>query len=144
MNFERNAPAAARKIAAPDVIEPPAGTFSNCRVAGGLVFVSGQHAGSSGGAIGGASMLAQAREALRRVIALVTAAGASRADIIKLTVFVTDMSRRNEVTAARREAFREPFPCSTLVEISALAEPDLLVEIEATAVLPDSKQGSGS
>jgi 2-iminobutanoate/2-iminopropanoate deaminase len=137
-------PAAAReirKIVAADVAEPPPGVFSNCLAVGDTIYVSGQHAGADAGAIGGANMLAQAREAFRRVVALVRAAGAAPADIVKLTIYVTDMTRRGEVSAARKEFFAEPFPCSTLVEIAALAAPDLLVEIEAIAVLRAAPEG---
>jgi 2-iminobutanoate/2-iminopropanoate deaminase len=109
--------------------------FSNCIVVDNTIHVSGQHAGTPRGAVGGASMLEQAREAFRRVLALIEAAGGTADDVVKVTIYVCDMSRRAEVSAARREVFAEPFPCSTLVGISALAEPDLLVEIEADAVI---------
>jgi enamine deaminase RidA (YjgF/YER057c/UK114 family) len=55
------------------------------------------------------------------------------ADVAKLTVYVTDISQKAAIGSARREFFSGDFPCSTLVEVSALAEPGLLVEIEAIA-----------
>nr|WP_282571924.1 RidA family protein [Roseomonas acroporae] len=110
--------------------------FSNCLVAGGFIHVSGQHAGTPTGAIGGDSVEAQTREALRRVLALIEAAGGRASDVVKLTVFLTDMSRRAEVGTARREVFAEPFPCSTLVGVEALVSPDLLVEIDALVLAP--------
>ncbi|HVB88711.1 MAG TPA: RidA family protein [Beijerinckiaceae bacterium] len=125
---------AIHKVTTPAAPEPPSGLFSNCLVVGDQVHVSGQHAGTQDGAVGGASMLEQTREALRRVLALVEAAGGDAAGVVKLTIYLTDMNRRGEVSAARREVFKEPFPCSTLIGISALAEPGLLVEIEAIAV----------
>ncbi len=128
-------PAMIRKIASPAVPEPPPGLFSNCLVAGDTIYISGQHAGSPQGPIGGASMLEQSREAFRRVLALIAAAGGSADDIVKLNVYLCDMSRRAELSAARREFFAEPFPCSTLVGVSALADADLLVEIDALAVI---------
>ncbi len=126
---------AIRVVTSAAVAEPPPGLFSNCLVVGDTIHVSGQHAGTPQGAVGGASVLAQSREALRRVLALIEAAGGTADDVVKLTVYLRDMSRRAEVSAARREVFAEPLPCSTLVGISALAEPDLLVEIDAIAVL---------
>ena len=56
-------------------------------------------------------------------------------DIVKVVIFVTDIKRREEVWKARREAFSGDFPVSTLVEVRALAAPELLVEVEAIAVL---------
>jgi len=125
---------AVRKITTPAAPEPPPGLFSNCLVVGNTIHISGQHAGSPQGAIGGSSMLEQSREAFRRVLALITAAGGTADDVMKLTIYLCDMTRRAEFSAARREFFAEPFPCSTLVGVSALAGPDLLVEIDALAV----------
>ncbi|MGC1780016.1 MAG: RidA family protein [Xanthobacteraceae bacterium] len=128
-------PRSIRTVTSPAVPEPPPGLFSNCLVVGEVIHVSGQHAGTPRGAVGGASMLMQAREAFGRVLALVRAAGGCTDDVLKVTIYVCDMSRRAEVSAARREVFDEPFPCSTLVGVSALAQPDLLVEIDAIAVI---------
>lgn len=129
-----------QKITAAAVEEPGPGLFSNCLVAGGFVFVSGQHAGGPDGAVGGDDMAAQAREAFRRVLALLEAAGCQSADVVKLTVFIKDIARRAAVSAVRKEFFADPFPCSTLVEVSGLAFPDLLVEIEAMALAPESRR----
>ncbi|MFT8242932.1 RidA family protein [Roseomonas sp. BN140053] len=116
--------------------EPPPGLFSNALVVGSTVYLSGQHAGAPGGGLlGDGSVLDQTRQALRKLVALVEAAGGSAADIVKLTVYLADMDRKAEVSAARREFFRDPLPCSTLVGVNALAAPDLLVEVDAVAVL---------
>ena len=128
-------PAAIRVITSPAVPEPPPGLFSNCLLVADTIHVSGQHAGSPQGPIGGGSMLEQSREAFRRVLALITAAGGTADDVVKLNIFLCDMSRRAELSTARREFFSEPFPCSTLVGVSALAGPDLLVEIDALAII---------
>jgi enamine deaminase RidA (YjgF/YER057c/UK114 family) len=125
---------ALRRVTSALVPEAPPGTFSQCIVAGDTIYVSGQHAGGPGGRIeGGADMAGQARAALAKIRALLEACGASMADVAKLTVYVTDISQKAEIGRARREFFSGDFPCSTLVEISALAEPGLLVEIEAIA-----------
>jgi enamine deaminase RidA (YjgF/YER057c/UK114 family) len=128
-------PATIHKVTSPAVPEPPPGLFSNCLVVGDTIHISGQHAGSPQGAVGGGSMLEQSREAFRRVLALIAAAGGTADDVVKLNIYLCDMTRRAELSAARREFFAEPFPCSTLVGVSALASPDLLVEIDAVAVL---------
>jgi len=122
------------KVTAPTVPEPPAGLFSNCLKVGDTIYVSGQHAGTPEGAIGGDSVFEQTREALKRILALIDAAGGTAADVVKLTIYLCDMSRRAEISAARREFFAEPMPCSTLIGINALARPDLMVEIDAIAV----------
>ena len=57
------------------------------------------------------------------------------ADIVKVNVFVTDIGDREQVWRARREYFSGDFPVSTLLEVSKLAHPDMLVEIEAVGVL---------
>jgi 2-iminobutanoate/2-iminopropanoate deaminase len=124
-----------RLVTSPAVPEPPPGLFSNCLVVGDTIHISGQHAGSSQGAVGGSSMLEQSREAFRRVLALIAAAGATADDVVKLTIYLCDITRRAELSAARREFFTEPFPCSTLIGVSSLAGPELLVEIDALAVI---------
>ena len=81
-------------------------------------------------------MLSQATIALGRIKALLEAAGATMDDVAKLTIYVTDISKRPEISEARQRFFTGDFPTSTLVEVSALADPGLLVEIEAIAIHP--------
>jgi 2-iminobutanoate/2-iminopropanoate deaminase len=126
-----------KRIHSREVAEPLPGTYSHCLVAGDTIYVSGQHAGTSDGGVGGdGSMLSQATIALGKIKALLEAAGATMADVAKLNVYVTDISGRAQIGEARRKFFSGDFPCSTLVEITALAQPGLLVEIEAIAVHP--------
>jgi len=126
-----------RRVIAAAAPEPPPGLFSNCLVAGDTIYVSGQHAGGPDGApVGDASMAGQTRTTLFRVKALIEAAGATMADVVKLGVFTTDIGQRMAISGVRREFFAGDFPCSTLVEVRALVHPALLVEIEAVAVLP--------
>jgi reactive intermediate/imine deaminase len=125
-----------QRITTGTVPEPPPGLFSNCLRAGETIYVSGQHAGEPDGSIAGDGSVAdQARRALTKLKALIEASGATMDDVVKLTVYLTDVSKRAEVSEARREFFRGDFPCSTLVEISALAQPGLAVEIDAIAVI---------
>ena len=127
---------AIRKVTTPAVPEPPGGIFSNCLVVGDQVFLSGMTAsGPDGKAIGGDSMEGQARAVLAKIGRLLEAAGASMTDIVKLTVYVTDIARRAEIGKARAEAFPGEKPCSTLVEVKALVAPDLLIEIDAVAIV---------
>jgi hypothetical protein len=68
-------------------------------------------------------------------LAAVEAAGGTMDNVAKLTIFVTDISKNVEVWRARKEFFSGDFPAASLVEVSALATPEILVEIEAVAVL---------
>ncbi|WP_410872954.1 RidA family protein [Nocardia sp. A7] len=124
------------RVAAQTVPEAPRpGMFSNARVHGDQFFLSGMHAGGPDGPVGGADAYAQAREAFRRVRALTEACGATVDDILVLRVYLTDIADRALVGRARSEVFAGDFPCSTLIEVSALVEPGLKVEIEAQGVV---------
>lgn len=124
---------AATRVTHPDVAEPPPETWSNCLVAGDHIFVAGMTA-RDGATILSDDEYGQARAIFEKIARLLDAAGASMADVVKVVIYVTDISRREEVWRARREFFRGDFPVSTLVEVSALAMPELKVEIEAIAV----------
>ncbi|NKY34964.1 RidA family protein [Nocardia speluncae] len=124
------------RVATETVPEPPrAGMFSNARVHGGQFFLSGMHAGGPEGTVGGADAYLQAQEAFRRIRLLTEACGAVVDDILVLRIYLTDIADRVAVGRARSEVFSGDFPCSTLVEVSALVEPGLKVEIEAQGVL---------
>lgn len=114
----------------------PRDLFSDCIVSNGFVFISGQHAGAPDGPVGGADVFKQTQEGLRRIIVLLAKAGVGPQDVVKVTIYLTDLSQRAEVSRARREVFSEPTPCSTLIGVNGLVEPGLLVEIEAVAALP--------
>jgi 2-iminobutanoate/2-iminopropanoate deaminase len=117
----------------PQVIEPPAGTWSNCLVAGGVAYLAGMTARGAGEAGASGDEYAQSQAIFAKIRSLVEAAGGSMADIVKVTIFVTDISQREKVWRARREFFTGNFPASTLVQVAALADPSLKVEIEAVA-----------
>src|SRR5215813_8556226 len=68
-----------------------------------------------------------------KIRSMVEAAGGLMADVVKLTIFVTDIKQRQGVWLARREFFTGDFPVSTLVQVAALAEPTIRVEIDAVA-----------
>lgn len=76
---------------------------------------------------------AQTREALRRIEIALHQAGAVLSDVVRTRIYVTDISRWREVAAAHAEVFGEIRPAATMVEITALIAPELLVEIEADA-----------
>jgi 2-iminobutanoate/2-iminopropanoate deaminase len=119
------------RISTPGVPEPPAGTWSNCLVAGGIAYVAGMTARTEAGVP--ADEYAQAKAIFGKIRHLLEAAGGSMADVVKVTIFVTDITQREKVWQARREFFTGDFPASTLVQVAALADPSLKVEIEAVA-----------
>jgi enamine deaminase RidA (YjgF/YER057c/UK114 family) len=80
-------------------------------------------------------MEAQARGAFTKVKKLLQAAGGSLSDVVKMTVYVTDMSQRAEFGKVRAEFFPGEKPCSTLVEVKGLAMPEYLVEVDVIAIL---------
>ena len=125
------------RVTSAAVKEAPPGLWSNCLRFGNLVFVAGLTSrGDDGRTIEGDGEYEQACIIFRKIRSLVEAAGGTMDNVAKLTIFVTDISRNTEVWRARREFFTGDFPAASLVEVSALATPEILVEIEAVAVLP--------
>src|SRR5438128_7665954 len=119
----------------PEVPEPAPGTWSNCLVVGGIAYLAGMTA--SGGDL--SDEYTQSKAIFAKIRHLVEAAGGTMADITKVTILVTDISQREQVWKARREFFAGDFPASTLVQVAALANPSLKVEIEAVAHIGASK-----
>ena len=119
----------------PEVPEPAPGTWSNCLVVGGIAYLAGMTA--SGGDL--SDEYTQSKTIFAKIRHLVEAAGGTMADITKVTIFVTDISQREQVWKARGEFFTGNFPASTLVQVAALANPSLKVEIEAVAHIGASK-----
>jgi enamine deaminase RidA (YjgF/YER057c/UK114 family) len=133
---------AKKRVSSPQVPEPPPQTWSNCLVVGNQVFVAGMVARNGDKLLGGDSMYEQAKAVFAKIKNLLEAAGGRMDDIVKVLIFVTDIKRREEVWKARREVFTGDFPVSTLVEVRALAAPELLVEVEAIAILGASSTRS--
>jgi enamine deaminase RidA (YjgF/YER057c/UK114 family) len=124
------------RVSAGSVAEPPRpGMFSNARVHDGHFYISGMHAGGPDGPVGGDDAYSQAREAFRRVQALTEACGAGVDDILVLRVYLTDIADKAAVGRARAEVFSGDFPCSTLVQVAALVDEGLKVEIEAQGIV---------
>jgi enamine deaminase RidA (YjgF/YER057c/UK114 family) len=121
------------RISSRDVPEPPPGTWSNCLVVNGVAYVAGMIARGNDGKIVAGEEYEQAKVIFTKIRNLVEAAGGAMADVVKVTIFVTDITHREEVWRARREFFAGDMPTSTLVEVAALAEPSVKVEIEAVA-----------
>lgn len=107
--------------------------------AGGLLFLSGQAAIDQAGQIVGAGDFAAQLEATFANIDRVLAAGGSdRSRIIKVTIYLTDMGNFPAIVEARRRYFTPPWPADTIVEVRALALPELMVEIDVIALAGES------
>ena len=131
------------RIACAAVPDLPHATWSNALVMGQEVVMSGQtaHPATRDAAQAGRPLGAyeQTLVVLRKVQALLEAAGGGIHNIVKLVVYVTDIADKDEVGRARREFFAQlpeaAYPASTLVAVSALVFPELRVEIDALARL---------
>jgi 2-iminobutanoate/2-iminopropanoate deaminase len=125
-----------QEIRVPGIAEPIS-HYTDVVRAGRLVFVSGCAATDERGrTVGGTDVVAQARQVHENLKKCLAAAGGSFADVCKVTVFLKRIDDREKVNTVRKEYFGAARPASTLVE-ARLAREDLLVEIEAIAVLPE-------
>jgi 2-iminobutanoate/2-iminopropanoate deaminase len=103
---------------------------------GRTIYVSGQVSmDAEGNVVGEGDIRVQTETVLEHVKTVVEEAGGGMEDIVKVTVFITDMGLYDEIHEVRRRYFREPYPASSMVEVSALIDPRLLIEIEAVAVI---------
>ncbi len=117
------------------VWEPVVGYSRAVRV-GPWVSVAGTTAAlEGGGAVGGDDVAAQTREALRRIVVALQEVGAGVEHVVRTRIHVTDISRWEQVGRVHGEVFAQVRPASTMVEVSRLIDPALLVEVEADAVV---------
>jgi 2-iminobutanoate/2-iminopropanoate deaminase len=114
-------------------IGEPGGPFCHAVRAGHLLYISGATAGGSDAANGTAAQ--QAEVILKKLSHILQAEGATLANVVKVTVFLTDMRERGEIAKVREQYFQGVYPTSTLVQVAALASPNLKLEIEAVAAL---------
>ena len=110
--------------------------YSRAVRVGNVVEVAGTTAVDEGGQVVGLNdPYEQTRYALAKIEKALIAAGASLKDVVRTRMFVTDITRWQEIGRAHGEYFRDIRPAATMVEVRALINPDLLVEIEATAII---------
>lgn len=102
---------------------------------GNMLFISGQAGAGDDGKVVAGGFLAQGRQAFANLRRALEAGGSSLDDVIKVTIFVTDMGHFSEVVELRREFFSEPYPADTIAEVKALYDPEVMIEIEAIAAV---------
>jgi len=131
------------KTITPDGWPRPRGYAHGIAARGTLVFVSGQIGWDEQQRFVSDDLAGQVRRALENVVAIVAAAGGRPEDVTRLTWYVLDKHAYVGASAAIGEAYRavmdKHFPAMSVVEVSALVEDRALVEIEATAVVPDER-----
>lgn len=130
---------AVQRIVSPLVPDLPTATWTNALRVGPEVLMSGMtaHPATRDAALGGKPLTTyeQTLVVLRKIEALVQAAGGHKHNIVKTVVYLTDIVDKDEVGRARREFFGAHFPCSTLVGVNALVFPELKVEVDGWARL---------
>jgi reactive intermediate/imine deaminase len=114
----------------------PLSHYTDAVRAGDLLFISGiVPVDGEGRLVGGDDVVAQATQVFESLRLVLDAAGTTPADVVKVTVFLTDVDDRPLINPLRQAFFRDARPASTLVEISRLAVPGAKIEVEAVAVL---------
>jgi enamine deaminase RidA (YjgF/YER057c/UK114 family) len=115
--------------------EPKLG-YSRAVKVGQMVFVAGTTGTAPDGElVGPGDAGAQTRQALANIVAALERAGASAGDVVRTTLYVTDISKWEEIGIAHGEVFGEIRPAMAMLEVSSLIDPAMLVEIEADAVI---------
>lgn len=123
-----------QRFVSPHVAEYPPGHWSNCLKVGEIVYISGTTSrGNDLKTIQGAGAYEQAKVIFTKIRHCLEAAGGKMDDIVKMVIYVTNMKDNTEIWRARKEFFTGDFPTSTLVQVAALAAPDILLEIDTIA-----------
>jgi 2-iminobutanoate/2-iminopropanoate deaminase len=124
-----------RELRVPGLPEPIS-HYTDAVWAGDLLFISGCIPVDRKGALVPGDIVAQTRQVFENIRAVLDAAGARFQDVVKVTVFLIDIDDRPAVNGVRQEVFGDARPASTLVEVSRLAVPGALIEVEAVALVP--------
>ena len=125
-----------RRIRLTGQLAEPISHYTDAVEAEGFLYISGMlPVNAAGELVGGGDVIRQSEQVLDNIGAVLRSAGASFDDVVRVGVYVRDMADRERINTVRRRYFGDSRPASTLVEVSALAHPGALVEIEAVALL---------
>lgn len=127
-----------RQVEAGTLWGPTVGYSRAVRV-GRTIHVAGTTGLTSDGQVAEGGMYGQTRQALRNILAALAQLGARPEHVVRTRLFVTDISRWEEVGRAHGEVFAAIRPASTMVEITRLIDPAMLIEVEADAILPEEQ-----
>lgn len=126
-----------RRIRLAGQLAEPISHYTDAVEASGFLYISGMlPVNADGELVGTGDVVRQSEQVLDNVGAVLQAIGATFGDVVRVGVYVRDMADRELINTVRRRYFGDARSASTLVEVSALANPDALVEIEAVALLP--------
>ena len=115
----------------------PISHYTDAVRVGDLLFVSAAcRRTREGNVVGGDDVAAQARKTFENIGAILAAAGATFADVARVTVYLTDVDDRPKINPVRQEFFGDTRPASMLIEVSRLAIPGIKIEVEAIARVP--------
>lgn len=128
-----------RELDVPGLPEPIS-HYADAVIAGDTLYVSGIVPVDAEGALVGETAADQARQVFALMRRVLDAAGAAPADVAKVTVYLLDMADRARINPVRQEFFGDARPASTLVEVSALAVPGALLEVEAIVHLGGAEE----
>src|ERR1700682_2787778 len=129
----------ARRGSRADGMPEPISHYTDAVQTGGLLFVSGcLPVDAAGRLVGGDDVVPPGRQAFANVGPVLAAAGAGFSDVVKVTVFLTDIDDRPLINTVRQEVFAGARPASTLVEVSRLALEGARLEVEAVAVVDEN------
>lgn len=131
-----------QRILLPSGWPRPSGYSNGIATAGTQIYVAGQIGWDAAGQIARGDFLAQTRQALQNIVSVLAAGNAGPQHVVRLTWYVTSAQEYRQLAkplgAVYREVMGNHYPVMTAVQVGALMEPEALVEIEATAVLPDA------
>jgi 2-iminobutanoate/2-iminopropanoate deaminase len=126
-----------RRIRLPGQLAEPISHYTDAVEAGGFLYISGMlPVNAAGELVGSSDVIRQTEQVLDNIGTVLHSTGATFDDVVRVGVYVRDMAEREVINTVRRRYFGDARPASTLVEVSALAHPGALIEIEAVAQLP--------
>jgi len=128
-----------RRIRLPGVFPEPISHYTDAVIAGNILWISGTTGNRADKEIAVGDVVAQATDAYEQIGAMLENVGSTFADVIKTTTYVTNIDDWKVVNAVRKKFFGDSLPAATLIEVSRLATPELLIEIDVVALVNNTQ-----